>query len=117
MHEGIVVWADEGDWYLEVRTVCKHLEPDGRCGIYETRPQICRDYGSDEPCEYFTDHLKYDLYFDSDEKFGEWADEQRKKKKRKLQITLPKKDHEPRIWKGSSPVIIHELKDKKSTGT
>lgn len=83
MHEGIAVWADQGDWYLEIRTVCKHLEPDGRCGIYETRPQICRDYGAEEPCEYFTDHLKYDLYFDSDEKFAEWADEQRKKKKRK----------------------------------
>ncbi len=41
----------------------------------------------------------------------------RKKKKRKLEITLPKKDREARIWKGSSPVIIHELKDKKSTGT
>lgn len=22
---------------------CQHLTSDGRCGIYETRPQICRD--------------------------------------------------------------------------
>jgi Fe-S-cluster containining protein len=77
MHEGIAVWKDDGDWYLEIRTVCRHLQPDNSCGIYETRPRICRDYGSaDEPCEYFTGHLKYDLYFDSDEKFAEWAEGQ-----------------------------------------
>lgn len=83
MHEGIAVWKDDGDWYLEIRTVCKHLQPDNSCGIYETRPQICREYGSaEEPCEYFTDHLKYDLYFDSDEKFAEWTETQIVKRKR-----------------------------------
>jgi Fe-S-cluster containining protein len=82
MHEGIAVWKDDGDWYLEIRTVCKLLQPDYSCGIYETRPQICREYGSaDEPCEYFTDHLRYDLYFDSDDKFAEWAEAQLAKRK------------------------------------
>lgn len=27
---------DRGDGY------CQHLQPDGRCGIYETRPLVCR---------------------------------------------------------------------------
>ena len=88
MHEGIVVWVQDGDWYIEVRTVCKHLQPDNMCGIYETRPEICREYGAsaDEPCEYFTDDLKYDQYFASDEKFQAWAEaelEQRKKKRQR----------------------------------
>ena len=47
----------------------------------------------------------------------------RKKKKRKLEITLPENDHKFRIWKGSNDatlhedVIIHELKKRPSTGT
>lgn len=82
MHEGIVVWADEEDWYLEVRTVCRHLRPDNACGIYETRPQICRDYGlpGQDPCEYFTDDLSYDLFFADDEAFDKWVKKEKKSK-------------------------------------
>ena len=60
-----------GDWFLEVRTPCRHLLPDNRCEIYHTRPQICREYGwpdaesPDEPCEYFTGDGGYDLYFET----------------------------------------------------
>ena len=92
MHEGIAVWMDEGDWYLEVRTVCRHLQPDNSCGIYETRPQVCRDYGvkDGEPCEFFTDELEYDLYFDSDEKFEAWykAEQEKKEKRRRERARL-----------------------------
>jgi Fe-S-cluster containining protein len=79
MHEHVVVWKDDGDWYLEIRTRCKNLLPDNRCAVYETRPQICRDYGwPDEdnpevPCDYFNEGLDYDLFFDDAERFGEWA--------------------------------------------
>lgn len=79
MHENVVVWMDDGDWYLEVRTRCKNLLPDNKCAVYETRPQICRDYGwpdeenSEVPCDYFNEGLEYDLFFDDAEKFGEWA--------------------------------------------
>lgn len=74
MHEGVAVWMDDGDWYIEIRTVCKHLQPDNSCGIYETRPQICRDYGTakEGPCEFFTEDLKYELYFDSDQDLETW---------------------------------------------
>lgn len=30
--------------------VCPHLGPDALCTIYETRPQVCRDYAADEVC-------------------------------------------------------------------
>ena len=100
MHEGIVVWVQDGDWYIEVRTVCKHLQPDNMCGIYETRPEICREYGAsaDEPCEYFTEDLKYEQFFDSDEKFQTWAEaelEQRKQKRKRARQSAKRKFQSP----------------------
>jgi len=80
MHEHVVVWVQDGSWHLEIRTRCKNLLPDNRCGIYETRPQICRDYGwpdaespDDDPCEYFTGEGGYDLFFDTPEAFEAWS--------------------------------------------
>lgn len=35
MHEGVAVWMGNGDWYIEIRATCKHLQPDNSCGIYE----------------------------------------------------------------------------------
>jgi Fe-S-cluster containining protein len=29
---------------------CPHLQADNRCGVYENRPKICRDYQPDELC-------------------------------------------------------------------
>ncbi len=54
---------------------------------HETRPEICREYGAsaDEPCEYFTDDLKYDEYFDSDEKFQTWAEAELERRKKRRQ--------------------------------
>ena len=47
LHEHATVFTEDDDWYLLVHTPCKHLGEDNRCGIYETRPQICRDYDND----------------------------------------------------------------------
>jgi Fe-S-cluster containining protein len=35
-----------------VRFTCPKVTPEGRCSIYETRPQLCRDYqaGEDKLC-------------------------------------------------------------------
>lgn len=38
-------------WNLVVWTDCQYLLPNNGCGIYDTRPQVCRDY-STETCEY-----------------------------------------------------------------
>ena len=79
LHEHIAVWAQGNDWFLEVRTPCRHLLPDNRCAIYHERPQICREHGwpdaehPDEPCEYFTGDGGYDLYFETAEAFSEWS--------------------------------------------
>ena len=63
---------EHNSWYLLVHTECKHLREDHRCGIYETRPQICRDYTTDE-CE-FDDDWCYEQYFETPEQIDEYAD-------------------------------------------
>jgi len=79
LHEHIAVWVQDGDWYLEVRTPCKHLLPDNRCGVYHSRPAICREYGwpdkdnPDDPCEYFTGNDGYDLLFETADAFAAWS--------------------------------------------
>jgi len=44
LHERASIFVEGATWYLLVHTVCKHLQDDQRCGIYHTRPQICREY-------------------------------------------------------------------------
>ena len=50
-HPGVSVYKDADGWTLMFATTCTHLRADGRCGIYEARPQICRDHSNDF-CEY-----------------------------------------------------------------
>ena len=71
LHERATVFTEDEDWYLLVHTVCRHLQPDHRCGIYETRPPICRDY-STKDCEY-EDTWTYDRYFETPEQIEEYA--------------------------------------------
>lgn len=90
LHEHVVVWMQSGDWYLEVRTPCRHLLPDNQCAIYHTRPQICREYGwpenpsDDAPCEYFTGEGGYDLFFDSAEAFDRWSEPELERRRERL---------------------------------
>ncbi len=49
-HAGVEAFRDDGTWYLLFEGRCSHLQPGGRCGIYETRPEACRDH-SNESCE------------------------------------------------------------------
>lgn len=50
-HPGVSAYKDSDGWTLMFATTCTHLRADGRCGIYEVRPQICRDHSNDF-CEY-----------------------------------------------------------------
>jgi Fe-S-cluster containining protein len=72
LHDRASVFVDDDNWYLLVHTTCKHLLRDYRCGIYENRPQICREYTTDE-CE-FEDDWCYEKYFESAEQIDEYAD-------------------------------------------
>ena len=72
LHESATVFTEDEDWYLLVHTVCKHLQEDNRCGTYENRPQICRDYTTDA-CEY-EDDWTYDRYFELAEQVEEYSE-------------------------------------------
>ena len=72
LHDRASIFVDSDVWYLLVHTTCKHLQDDHRCGIYETRPQICREYTTDD-CE-FEDDWCYEKYFETPEQIDEYAD-------------------------------------------
>lgn len=72
LHDRAAVFVEDGSWYLLVHTTCKHLRDDHRCGIYETRPQICRDYSTDV-CE-FEDDWVYDKYLETPEQVEEYME-------------------------------------------
>jgi Fe-S-cluster containining protein len=72
LHDHATVFVEDGTWYLLVHTTCKHLQPDNRCGIYTTRPQICREYSTDN-CEYEDDWV-YDQYFETAEQVADYIE-------------------------------------------
>ncbi len=53
-HEGVSLYASGDDWMVQFESRCKNLLPDRRCGVYETRPHLCREY-SEQDCEVNTD--------------------------------------------------------------
>lgn len=62
-HRNVQYYKDEDGWFLLVDTPCDHLHADGRCGIYEERPPICRDHSNDY-CEFDSPaEESFDLHF------------------------------------------------------
>lgn len=72
LHGRVGVFVEDDTWYLLVHADCKHLQSNHMCGIYHTRPQICRDYSTDN-CEY-DDDATYDLFFETPEQIWEYAE-------------------------------------------
>jgi Fe-S-cluster containining protein len=72
LHERASVFKEEDTWYLLVHTTCRHLQPDNRCGIYETRPKICQEY-STKDCEY-EDDWTYDFYLETADQVAEYME-------------------------------------------
>ncbi len=72
LHERAAMFIEEGDWYLLVYSRCKHLRSDNLCGIYSTRPKVCRDYSTTK-CEY-EDEWVYDRFFETSEQVEEYAE-------------------------------------------
>ena len=38
--------------YLTPLYTCKELKENGDCGIYDSRPKVCRDYPHGRPCDF-----------------------------------------------------------------
>jgi uncharacterized protein len=87
LHEGATVFKEDDTWYLLVHTVCRHLQDDNRCGIYDTRPQVCRDY-STKDCEY-DDDWTYDFYLERPEQVAEYTEAVLQKKGRSIRSPKP----------------------------
>lgn len=62
MHMGVTVFVEDGDWYIQFQTKCKNLASDNLCGVYETRPAICREYQPGD-CDYAGGAYGYDNLF------------------------------------------------------
>lgn len=62
MHEGIIIFVEDGDWYIQFQTTCKHLGEDNLCTIYEIRPEICAEY-QPKDCDYTEGSFGYDHFF------------------------------------------------------
>ncbi|MEW5757381.1 MAG: YkgJ family cysteine cluster protein [Pseudomonadota bacterium] len=72
-HRNVQLYKDEDGWFLLVNNPCVHLQPDGRCGIYERRPKICREYENDY-CEFDEPAEKnFELFFDGAESLDEYC--------------------------------------------
>jgi Fe-S-cluster containining protein len=63
-HRDVQLYKDSDGWFLLINNRCNHLQPDGRCGIYHKRPQICRTH-SNEDCEFnrTASAKDFDLFF------------------------------------------------------
>lgn len=71
-HKDVNLYVDDEDnWFIDFITECEKLTDNNDCGIYETRPNICKEYppyGSS--CEYnqiiskayFSDVDSFDKY-------------------------------------------------------
>jgi Fe-S-cluster containining protein len=91
MHENIHVFVEKKQWYIGFATKCKHLQPDNRCGVYETRPRICRDYTTDN-CDWHGGTYEYDHLFTSAEQLRVFAENE-------LGRPLPKVEKPTRLKK------------------
>lgn len=71
LHEHVSVFVEDGDWYIAFNTPCRHLQPDNRCGIYETRPRVCRAYSTDN-CDYHSGDYGWEEHFGAPEHLDEY---------------------------------------------
>lgn len=85
LHDGIVVWVQDGSWHVEFRAACRSLLPDGRCGTYDTRPQLCRDYGHGETsrCDFWSSPADFELLFEDAASFEAWVESERERRTRR----------------------------------
>ena len=85
MHEGVTIFVEDGEWYVQFASRCRNLLPDTLCAVYETRPAICRGYKAGE-CDYIGGAYEYDELFtqvDQLEAYAKQALQARRLRRRK----------------------------------
>jgi Fe-S-cluster containining protein len=80
-HEDVSLYVYGRRWHLEMRARCRYLKRDNLCRIYETRPEVCRQYAMDA-CEY-PKRPRHTLQFDSRDEFDAWWARKRERERRR----------------------------------
>ena len=95
-HHGVRVSFEEGHWWLQVQTRCKHLKQDNLCAVYDTRPDVCRDYGT-EGCDHTGDAFDHPV-FETDDQWEAYmaAKKQRRNQRRRAASTRSAESGTPR---------------------
>ena len=72
LHENVAVYmGNDRHWYVEFRTKCKELGDDHRCGIYETRPELCRAYEV-PTCPRWASGLGHVVRFETEREYADY---------------------------------------------
>jgi Fe-S-cluster containining protein len=98
MHPGVRVFVEDNtnSWFVQFMTRCRFLRPDNRCGIYETRPQICRDLDPTQ-CEFalgpgdrflFTNLEEFDRWLAERDRVRAAAKQKRTKRRRRRVVAI-----------------------------
>ena len=90
LHMGTEVYVEDGDWYLNVKNKCKHLQSDSSCGIYSNRPRICRQYSMNE-CEAISDEYGHEHHFYNAEQLEAYARGYLRAKRRQAQLNAARR--------------------------
>lgn len=107
IHQNIVVYIEKKQWYVGVLNRCKHLQDDNLCGIYETRPGVCRKYTTDN-CDYHGGEYDFEQLFTSAEHLMAYAEtklEEERAKKRTQRRRATAGKSRPKLRKPSRPNV------------
>ena len=85
--QGTSIFVEKKKWYVQIHNECRELLADHRCGVYETRPQICRDHSTIN-CEYEEDWT-YDLFFEAPEQLEEYLEARYPPRGKKIRSPRP----------------------------
>ena len=107
MHENVHIFIEDGLWYLAIQTRCQNLGQDNRCGVYEDRPRICRDY-STENCDFHIGAYEFEQYFTQPQQLEEYAQAKLGKKYTRYVMTQRAKNigKDGRATKGIEPAAV-----------
>ncbi len=101
MHPKVSFFKEDGEWYLCVITTCEKLLANNGCGIYPTRPQICRDYQAGE-CEW-PDGVDWEIHIEDDYDLQEYLDKRLKRRREGIPYSLHNRA-ELIVWEIEDPV-------------
>lgn len=73
-HQGVSFYIYRKRWHIMMETVCNFLTADNKCGIYDTRPSICKEH-SIETCEYTGEDYGFTEHFKSYEELLHWIND------------------------------------------